>query len=305
MTGEPNEYDWSQMNMTGSQMNMTGSQMNMTGSQMNMTGSQMNMTGTKTLRLPTFLREYDKVAQQCAAEGVDFPRYLLRLSELELLDRERRATERRIRQAEVRRGQESGHLRLPGDPILQQVAGAGVGPLRVHRAEGEHPGVGKLGHRKNAHRARPGPGRLPEGLPRPVHHRGVAGARADRSQGRAAPDAVSKAAVQLRAADHRRAGLRAAIQDRRRAAVRGLQPTLRTRRDAGHQQPAVRRMDRGFRIRAADGGAAGPAHPSRPHPGDERRKLPAQGQQAATVPESHAPQPALRRRFAGAASAPA
>ena len=53
----------------------------------------------KTLRLPTFLREYDKVAQQCAAEGVDFPRYLLRLAELELLDRERRATERRIRQA--------------------------------------------------------------------------------------------------------------------------------------------------------------------------------------------------------------
>jgi hypothetical protein len=53
----------------------------------------------KTPRLPTFLREYDKLAQQCAAVGVDFPRYLLRLSELELLDRERRATERRIRQA--------------------------------------------------------------------------------------------------------------------------------------------------------------------------------------------------------------
>ena len=33
------------------------------------------------------------------AEGVDFPRYLLRLTELELLDRERRATERRIHQA--------------------------------------------------------------------------------------------------------------------------------------------------------------------------------------------------------------
>jgi len=32
-------------------------------------------------------------------QGVDFPRYLLRLSELELLDRERRATERNIRQA--------------------------------------------------------------------------------------------------------------------------------------------------------------------------------------------------------------
>ena len=41
----------------------------------------------RALRLPTFLREYDKVAQQCAAEGVDYPRYLLRLSEQELLDR--------------------------------------------------------------------------------------------------------------------------------------------------------------------------------------------------------------------------
>ena len=53
----------------------------------------------KALRLPTILREYDKVARQCAAEKVDFPRYLLRLTELELLDRDRRATERRIRQA--------------------------------------------------------------------------------------------------------------------------------------------------------------------------------------------------------------
>ncbi len=53
----------------------------------------------KQLRLPTFLCEYDKVARQCAAEGVDYPRFLLRLTELELLDRERRATERRIHQA--------------------------------------------------------------------------------------------------------------------------------------------------------------------------------------------------------------
>jgi DNA replication protein DnaC len=53
----------------------------------------------KVLRLPTILREYDKVARQCAVEKTDFPRYLLRLTELELLDRDRRATERRIRQA--------------------------------------------------------------------------------------------------------------------------------------------------------------------------------------------------------------
>ena len=53
----------------------------------------------KALKLPTFAREYDKVAQQCAAEGVDHPRYLLRLSELELIERERRNVERRIREA--------------------------------------------------------------------------------------------------------------------------------------------------------------------------------------------------------------
>jgi DNA replication protein DnaC len=50
----------------------------------------------KALKLPTFLREYDKVGRQCAA---DYPRYLLRLAELELIDRERRMAERRIKAA--------------------------------------------------------------------------------------------------------------------------------------------------------------------------------------------------------------
>jgi DNA replication protein DnaC len=53
----------------------------------------------KALRLPTFVREYDKVARQCAAEGVDHVRYLLRLAELEMIDREQRLVERRIRAA--------------------------------------------------------------------------------------------------------------------------------------------------------------------------------------------------------------
>lgn len=53
----------------------------------------------KTLRLPTFLREHDKVAKQCANEGVDHVGYLLRLTELELIDRERRMVERRIKAA--------------------------------------------------------------------------------------------------------------------------------------------------------------------------------------------------------------
>ena len=36
----------------------------------------------KALRLPTFLREYDKIARQCSTEGIDHSRYLLRLAEL-------------------------------------------------------------------------------------------------------------------------------------------------------------------------------------------------------------------------------
>ena len=53
----------------------------------------------KRLKLPTVLREYDKIARQCASEGVDHVRYLLRLAELELIDRERRMVERRIKAA--------------------------------------------------------------------------------------------------------------------------------------------------------------------------------------------------------------
>jgi DNA replication protein DnaC len=53
----------------------------------------------KTLKLPTFLREYDKLARQCAAEGQDHVQFLTRLVELELIDRERRMIERRIKAA--------------------------------------------------------------------------------------------------------------------------------------------------------------------------------------------------------------
>src|SRR4029450_428635 len=55
----------------------------------------------KALKLPTFLREHDKLARQCAAEGVDHTRYLLRLAEVELIERERRMIERRIKEAKV------------------------------------------------------------------------------------------------------------------------------------------------------------------------------------------------------------
>jgi DNA replication protein DnaC len=53
----------------------------------------------KTLKLPTILREYESAAQLCAKDRSSYPEYLLRLSERELIEREQRAAERRIRAA--------------------------------------------------------------------------------------------------------------------------------------------------------------------------------------------------------------
>ena len=53
----------------------------------------------KSLRLPTVLREYNKLAKQAAAEGLDHVQFLARLIELEMIDRERRMIERRIKAA--------------------------------------------------------------------------------------------------------------------------------------------------------------------------------------------------------------
>jgi len=53
----------------------------------------------KKLKLPTMLREYASMAVVCQKDRSDFMTYLLRLAERELLDREKRAAERRIRDA--------------------------------------------------------------------------------------------------------------------------------------------------------------------------------------------------------------
>ncbi len=53
----------------------------------------------KQLKLPTMHDECEPVAQRCAKENVDHLSYLLQLSELELIERERRAAERRLKAA--------------------------------------------------------------------------------------------------------------------------------------------------------------------------------------------------------------
>jgi DNA replication protein DnaC len=55
----------------------------------------------KALKLPTMLREYPPLAAACSQEKADYATYLLRLTERELLDRERRAADRRLKAAKL------------------------------------------------------------------------------------------------------------------------------------------------------------------------------------------------------------
>ena len=99
----------------------------------------------KTLKLPTFLREYEKVARQCAAEGLDHVQFLSRLVELELelIDRERRMVERRIKAAKFPATKSLDSFDFKAIPKLNSEtanairprersnAGAGTGTLRM------------------------------------------------------------------------------------------------------------------------------------------------------------------------------
>ena len=53
----------------------------------------------RALKLPTVLAECEKVAQRAAAENADHLGFLLQVCELELIERERRAAERRLKAA--------------------------------------------------------------------------------------------------------------------------------------------------------------------------------------------------------------
>ena len=55
----------------------------------------------KALRLPTIGAECEKVARRAASDNVDHLTYLLQVTELELLERERKAAERRLKAARL------------------------------------------------------------------------------------------------------------------------------------------------------------------------------------------------------------
>ena len=236
----------------------------------------------KRLKLPTFLREYEKVAQQCAAEGLDHVQFLARLVELELIDRERRLVERRIRQAGfpvVKQLESFDFKAIPalnkmlvldlarGDYIDAPRERDPVGPDQASaRLISLSPSASPPARRASACASPPPP----------------SGPRADRGARREKAAPPPGPARQGQSPDRRRARLRAPVADRKRAAVRRLQPALRERRHNRDLKPALPGMDDGVRQRAPHRRAARPHHPPRPYPGDERRQLPAQAEPVTT-----------------------
>jgi hypothetical protein len=139
----------------------------------------------KTLKLPTFLREYDKLARQCAAEGLDHVRFLTRLVELELIDRERRMVERRIKAAKFPVTKSLDSFDFKAIPKLNKMQVLELARCEwIDRRENVI-ALGPSGTGKTPCGPGPGAGRLPEGHVGRVHHRRRPGQRADGSPRRA------------------------------------------------------------------------------------------------------------------------
>ena len=227
----------------------------------------------KTLKLPTFLREYDKQARQCAAEGLDHVRFLARLVELELIDRERRMVERRIKAAKFPATKSLDSFNFKAIPKLNKMQ-----VLELARCDW-------IERRENVIALGPsGTGKTHVAL-------GLGLAACQKGLSVSFTTAAALVNELMEARDERRllrvqkqmAAVRLLIIDELgfvplsktgRAAVRDELPALRARCHADHQQPAVRRMDRGLRHRAPHRRTPRPPHPPCEYPGDERRELP-------------------------------
>ena len=119
------------------------------------------------------------MAREAARDGVDHPRYLLRLVELELIDRERRLVERRIRQARFPITKSLDTFVFTAIPSLNKMLVLELARCEYILRRENIIALGNSGTGKTPHRAQPGPRRLPERLQRHLHHRGVAGPPVD------------------------------------------------------------------------------------------------------------------------------
>jgi DNA replication protein DnaC len=102
----------------------------------------------KALKLPTLLRDYASVAAVCSQERSSYPQYLLRLVERELIDRERRATERRIKEAQfpvIKTIESFDFQAMPSlnEPLVRELLGGEYVAKKENLLLVGNPGTGK------------------------------------------------------------------------------------------------------------------------------------------------------------------
>ena len=154
----------------------------------------------KALRLPTIGSECEKVASQAAADNVDHLAYLLQLCELELLERERKAADRRMKAARFPTMKSLDNFDFTGPPVGQQDADRRAGQVRVHRQARERAPGREPGHRQVPPGHRPRRGGVCQGLQGAVLPGHGAGDHTDRGQGRTELPAPEDPAGEVRPA---------------------------------------------------------------------------------------------------------
>ena len=130
----------------------------------------------KELRPTSLLREYQKMAAQCATENVDHPQYLLQLAELELIDRHQRMVERRIRAAQFPAVKSLDSFDFPAIPsvnkaLVMELARCEYVQRRENVIAVGNSGTGKTHVALDPSASSGGTGRLPARDVRGLHHR--------------------------------------------------------------------------------------------------------------------------------------
>ena len=245
----------------------------------------------KTLKLPTFLREYDKIARQCASEGVDHVRYLLRLAELELIDRERRMVERRIKAARFPVVKSLDSFDFKVIPSLNKALVLELARCEYIERRENLIALGNSGTGKTHIALGLGLAACQKGLSvgfitaaALVHE--LIEARDDKQLLRFQKKlATYKLLIvdELGFVPLSKTGAELLFEVFSQRYERGLDP--------GHHQSALRRMDRGVRLRAPHRRSPRPPHPPRQHPRDEWRELQAQPEPQASNPDGELNRP--------------
>ena len=200
-------------------------------------------------------------------------RYLVRLAELELIDRERRMAERRIRQARFPAVKSLGSFDFKAIPSLNKMLAVELARCEYAERRENIIALGNSGTGKTHIALGLGLAACQKGLPV-----GFTTAAALVHELMEARDEKRLLRFQKQLAKYSLLVIdEPGFVPLSKTGAELLFEVFSQRYERGATlQPAVRRMDRDIRLGTSDRRIAGPAHPPCPYPGDERRELSSQ-----------------------------